>query len=59
MFCAAAQELDGLGGFYFNNCWFCDASGPAKDEQLQKHLWNLSDTILLKTLGGDLQMLHL
>ncbi|RVE71986.1 hypothetical protein OJAV_G00057030 [Oryzias javanicus] len=35
VYCAAAPELEGLGGMYFNNCFRCQPSNQAQDQSSQ------------------------
>ncbi|KAG5667716.1 hypothetical protein PVAND_015687 [Polypedilum vanderplanki] len=46
VYCATAQELTGLTGIYFNNCYICEPSKLSQDENLAKELWNLSEKMI-------------
>lgn len=46
VYCATAQELTGLTGVYFNNCYLCEPSKLSQNEELAKELWNLSGTMI-------------
>ncbi|XP_055385854.1 WW domain-containing oxidoreductase [Condylostylus longicornis] len=45
VYCATATELFGLTGLYFNNCFFCEPSKLAQNDNLAEQLWTLSETI--------------
>lgn len=47
VYCAAAPELDGVGGIYFNNCCRCPPSSAAEDGELAKKLWDISEKMIL------------
>lgn len=42
IYCATASELSGVTGVYFNNCFRCEESATARDDELAAMLWNLS-----------------
>lgn len=46
VYCATAQELNGVTGMYFNNCYRCEESDAAKDDELAQVLWNISIEML-------------
>ncbi|TDG53540.1 hypothetical protein AWZ03_000355 [Drosophila navojoa] len=46
IYCATANELTGLSGLYFNNCYFCEPSKLSRKEALQKQLWTLSERLI-------------
>lgn len=46
VYCAVAQELTGLSGIYFNNCYICEPSKLSQNEHLGKELWDLSEKII-------------
>ncbi|EDW03853.1 WW domain-containing oxidoreductase [Drosophila grimshawi] len=46
IYCATANELTGLSGLYFNNCYFCEPSKLAKSEPLQQQLWTHSERLI-------------
>jgi WW domain-containing oxidoreductase len=55
VYCATAQELLGLTGIYFNNCYICEPSKASQDENLAKELWNLSEKMIsevMESYGG-------
>ncbi|KAI5939012.1 WW domain-containing oxidoreductase [Manis javanica] len=45
VYCAAAPELEGLGGMYFNNCCRCVPSREAQSEETARALWAISERI--------------
>ena len=51
VYCAVASELEGLGGFYFNNCCRCDVSQTAADADLAVTLWKFSVKLLQSKVG--------
>lgn len=46
IYCATAQELTGLSGVYFNNCYICEPSKLSQNENLAKELWELSESMI-------------
>ncbi|XP_026834914.1 WW domain-containing oxidoreductase isoform X2 [Drosophila erecta] len=46
VYCATANELTGLSGLYFNNCFFCEPSKLSKSAALQQQLWRLSENLI-------------
>ncbi|KAK1788817.1 hypothetical protein P4O66_002626 [Electrophorus voltai] len=46
VYCAVAEELEGLGGMYFNNCFRCVPSAQAQDAAAALHLWELSEKLV-------------
>ncbi|KAF6289362.1 WW domain containing oxidoreductase [Rhinolophus ferrumequinum] len=53
VYCAAAPELEGLGGMYFNNCCRCLPSPEAQSEETARALWTLSERLILEGLGSQ------
>ncbi|ELK37171.1 WW domain-containing oxidoreductase [Myotis davidii] len=53
VYCAAAPELEGLGGMYFNNCCRCLPSAEAQREETARALWALSERLIQEGLGGQ------
>ncbi|KAM8954620.1 WW domain-containing oxidoreductase isoform 5-T6 [Lycaon pictus] len=53
VYCAAAPELEGLGGMYFNNCCRCMPSAEAQSEETARALWALSERLIQEGLGGQ------
>ncbi|KAJ8785846.1 hypothetical protein J1605_006806 [Eschrichtius robustus] len=52
VYCAAAPELEGLGGMYFNNCCRCLPSTEAQSEDTARALWALSERLIQEGLGS-------
>ncbi|XP_030555233.1 WW domain-containing oxidoreductase [Drosophila novamexicana] len=50
IYCATANELTGLSGLYFNNCYFCEPSKLSKCAALQQQLWALSERLILELI---------
>ncbi|KAH9499101.1 hypothetical protein Btru_006692 [Bulinus truncatus] len=50
VYCAVAEELNSVGGLYFNNCCRCQPSKQADSKTLAVALWSLSEQILNKKL---------
>ncbi|XP_065355814.1 WW domain-containing oxidoreductase [Calliphora vicina] len=46
IYCATANELTGLTGLYFNNCYFCEPSKLSQNEMLQNQLWSVTEGML-------------
>lgn len=53
VYCAAAPELEGLGGMYFNNCCRCVPSPEAQSEDTARALWVLSERLIQEALGSQ------
>lgn len=45
IYCATSHELEGVGGFYFNNCCGCQPSNIATNEKFAKELWDFSEKL--------------
>jgi len=52
VYCAAAPELEGLGGMYFNNCCRCLPSPEAQREETARALWALSERLIQEGPGS-------
>ncbi|EHA98926.1 WW domain-containing oxidoreductase [Heterocephalus glaber] len=52
VYCAAAPEMEGLGGMYFNNCCRCLPSAQAQSEETAQALWELSERLVQDRLGS-------
>ncbi|KFO21204.1 WW domain-containing oxidoreductase [Fukomys damarensis] len=52
VYCAAAPEMEGLGGMYFNNCCRCLPSAQAQSEETARALWELSTQLVQDRLGS-------
>lgn len=46
VYCATANELTGLSGLYYNNCFFCEPSKLSQSTALQQQLWQLSEHLV-------------
>ncbi|XP_065676210.1 WW domain-containing oxidoreductase-like [Hydra vulgaris] len=53
VYCAASLEMEGVGGFYFNNCAGCAPSQLSSNEQLAKELWDFSEKLAFKKFDID------
>ncbi|XP_032709803.1 WW domain-containing oxidoreductase isoform X1 [Lontra canadensis] len=53
VYCAAAPELEGLGGMYFNNCCRCAPAPEAQSEETARALWALSERLIQEGPGGQ------
>ncbi|XP_014210952.1 WW domain-containing oxidoreductase [Copidosoma floridanum] len=53
VFCATAEELKGISGTYFNNCYRCDVSSTAFDPQLSLRLWDVSQEMIINIMNKD------
>jgi len=56
VFCATVKELEGVSGFYFNNCVICSESKSAQDEELSENLWNISEKMIEDILKTKLDV---
>ncbi|XP_015837994.1 WW domain-containing oxidoreductase [Tribolium castaneum] len=54
VFCATAIELIGVTGVYFNNCFRCEESPSAKNDDLAEMLWKLSVEMLVGVVGKNI-----
>lgn len=59
IFCATAIELTGVTGVYFNNCFRCEESESAKNDQLAEMLWKLSVEMLVAAVGKKMLAIDL
>lgn len=50
VFCATAVELTGVTGVYFNNCYRCEESVAAQNDELAASLWSVSVEMIKKAL---------
>jgi WW domain-containing oxidoreductase len=50
IYCAVADELKGLSGLYFNNCYICQSSKLSLNENLATELWDISHEIINEIL---------
>lgn len=46
IYCATANELTGLSGVYFNNCFIAEPSKLSQNENMAKELWNVSQQMI-------------
>jgi len=53
VFCAAAPELEGATGVYFNNCYRCDPSSTAQDATMAGRLWTVSQEMIINVVKRD------
>ncbi|CAG9862411.1 unnamed protein product [Phyllotreta striolata] len=53
VFCATAEELTGVTGVYFNNCFRCQESDAAGDDVLANLLWSTSVEMIQSVLGNN------
>ncbi|XP_015126762.1 WW domain-containing oxidoreductase isoform X2 [Diachasma alloeum] len=53
VFCAAAPELEGATGLYFNNCFRCDPSNASLDATLASRLWNVSQEMIINVVKRE------
>lgn len=59
VYCATALELTGITGQYYNNCFFCEPSKRAQNDEMADGLWAESETIVKKILsnhGGNCEI---
>lgn len=48
VYCATSPDLEGVGGYYFNNCYGCTPSKEALNVDLARKLWSLSERLAYK-----------
>lgn len=46
IYCATAEELTGLTGLYFNNCYICETSKKGQSDYMGERLWAISEEII-------------
>ncbi|XP_070574328.1 WW domain-containing oxidoreductase-like [Ptychodera flava] len=51
VYCAAARELDRVGGLYFNHCCRCVPSEESMDEDKAKALWEMSERMIKESFS--------
>ncbi|CAD7086448.1 unnamed protein product [Hermetia illucens] len=51
VYCATADELKGLTGLYFNNCFFCEPSKLAQNDAMAESLWKISEEMIASRLN--------
>ena len=56
MYCATWPDLEGIGGYYFNNCSGCSPSAYASNEEVGRKLWELSEGLVFRKVGGKGQV---
>jgi len=52
VYCAAALDLEGVTGLYFNNCCRCEPSKAAQDPELAQILWQLSMSMIQAVISS-------
>lgn len=50
IYCATASELTGFTGQYYNNCYFCQPSQAALNEEMATSLWETSERMVRQIL---------
>ncbi|KAJ8967044.1 hypothetical protein NQ314_003161 [Rhamnusium bicolor] len=53
VYCATALELVGVTGVYFNNCFQCQESPMARDDELARALWSTCVEMIQSVLGNN------
>ncbi|XP_044726700.1 WW domain-containing oxidoreductase-like [Chrysoperla carnea] len=53
IYCATVPELSSSSGLYFNNCSVCDVTANAKDSELAKALWEISNDMIKAKVGAE------
>lgn len=46
VYCATANELTGISGQYYNNCYLCEPSKLSQSESLGLALWEHSEALI-------------
>ncbi|GJQ66033.1 Wwox [Trypoxylus dichotomus] len=59
IYCATADELNGVTGVYFNNCYRCEESKAASDDEMALALWDISLLMLKKAVGNEINVFSL
>ena len=52
IYCALAEELDGVSGRYFVDCRQADVADVAKDDEVARRLWEVSEELTGVTLSA-------
>lgn len=53
VYVATASELEGVTGLYFNNCFYCEESQLAKDQDIAKGVFSISLRMIEEAVGPD------
>ncbi|XP_050668741.1 WW domain-containing oxidoreductase isoform X1 [Leptidea sinapis] len=57
VYVATAAELEGVTGLYFNNCFYCEDSALARDEEIAKAVFSISLKMIVERMGPtDIKM---
>lgn len=51
VYCATALELEETTGLYFNNCYPCEMSDAAQDDELAVQVFDLCVDMITRRLG--------
>ena len=46
IFAATARELEGYGGYFFNNCFNVDPAPEAKNVETARFVWDISERMV-------------
>ncbi|XP_049868399.1 WW domain-containing oxidoreductase [Pectinophora gossypiella] len=53
VYVATAPELDGVTGLYFNNCFYCEESALAQDDDIMEEVFAMSLRLIADRVGTD------
>lgn len=54
VYCATANELTGITGQYYNNCYFCQPSVDSMNDVMSTSLWETSERLIKQILNEKL-----
>lgn len=53
VYCATALELEGTTGLYFNNCYRCETSNLAGNEEFASKVFDLCMQMIVRQTGSN------
>lgn len=53
VYVAAAEDLEGVTGLYFNNCFYCEESALARDRDIANTVFEMSLKMIEERMGNE------
>lgn len=53
VYAATADELEGVTGLYFNNCFYCEESALARDKDIAHEIFAISLKMIVDRIGSE------
>ncbi|XP_013185278.2 WW domain-containing oxidoreductase [Amyelois transitella] len=53
VYVATCDDLDGVTGLYFNNCFYCEESALAKDQDIANEVFSMSLKLIKERMGPE------